>query len=81
VSSHSGGWAYGSKLCRRYVGPPPASPEGHAGLTGRLRERRGREEGAIRDWRGGECDPQFEPEAEPIFLAGRTHIPDQGGRR
>jgi hypothetical protein len=72
------GWAYASKPGRRYRGPHPASPEGHAGLTVRLWEKRDLEEGAIRDWGGG--DPQFGPEGEAIVLAARTRTPDHGGR-
>jgi len=74
------GWAYGSKPGRRYPGPDPASPEGHVGLTARLRETREPEDGAIRDWRHGEPDLQFEPEGEAIVLAARTRTPDHGGR-
>jgi hypothetical protein len=71
---------YGSKPGRRYPGPHPAGPEGHAGTTARSQERRRPEEGAIRDWRPGDPDTQLEPEGKPIVLAERTHLADQGGR-
>jgi hypothetical protein len=70
----SDGRADRSRGGRHYQGPHPASPEGHAGLSARLREKREPEEGAIREWYWNG------PEAPSESVDGRSPITDQGGR-
>lgn len=68
----------GLSLGRPYPGPHPASPEGYAGLTTRLREKREREEGAVRDWSPDEHDSPV-GEVEPDRPGSRLKVRSGSG--